>query len=239
MSAFFDLVVVVAAAIFLWTGFKKGFFKSIVDLVIMIFSVLVPYLFAPSLSEYYYQNFVYSGLVGKINDILAQNGGLIDSAKNIAGLVSGIPNIFYNKSTFCEITINDILKALHSSGDKSAIVEGLLKPSILHAITVVMFAVLSIITFTVLRVLFKYAFKLPRIPIFGFIDSILGLCMGVLKFVVFMFIFVVAFKSVLLIVPKADLVNDVNFAIDESKVFKPIYNVNVDVLNDYLKSHQI
>lgn len=238
MSAFFDLVVVVAAAIFLWTGFKKGFFKSIVDLVIMIFSVLVPYLFAPSLSEYYYQNFVYSGLIGKINDILAQNGGLIDSAKNIAGLVSGIPNIFY-KSTFGGITINDILKALHSSGDKSAVIEGLLKPSILHAITVVMFAVLSIITFTVLRILFKYAFKLPRIPIFGFIDSILGLCMGVLKFVVFMFIFVVAFKSVLLIVPKADLVNDVNFAIDESKVFKPIYNVNVDVLNDYLKSHQI
>lgn len=239
MSAFFDLVVVVAAAIFLWTGFKKGFFKTIVDLIIMILSVLVPYLFAPSLSEYYYHNFVYSGLVGKINDILAQNRGLINSAKNIVGLVSGIPNIFYNKTTFSLVSINDILRALQSPSDKSSAIESLLKPSILHAITVVMFAILSIITFTVLRLLFKYAFKFPRIPFFGLIDSVLGLCMGILKFVVFMFIFIVAFKSVLFMVPKSDLVNDINIAIDESKVFKPIYNVNMDVLSDYLRSHQI
>ena len=237
MSAFFDLIVVTSAAIFLWTGFKKGFFKSIIDLIIMIFSVLVPYLFAPSLAEYYYHNFIYSGLIGKINDILAQNDGLINSAKNILGLVSGIPNIFYGKSSFYGITINDILKALNSSGDKSAIIESILKPSIFHAITVVIFSLLSIATFTVLRLLFKYAFKLPRVTIFGFVDSILGLCMGALKFVVFMFIFVVAFKSVLLVAPRCDIVRDVNLGVDDSKVFKPIYNMNVDVLNDYLKSH--
>lgn len=239
MSAFFDLIVVVAAATFLWSGFKKGFFKSIVDLIVMILSVLVPYLFAPSLSEYYYRNFVHSGLIGKINGILAQNGGLINSAKNILGLVSNVPNIFYNKSAFSSVSINDILRALQSSGNKSSAIESLLKPSILHAITVVMFALLSIITFIILRLLLKYAFKFPRIPFFGLIDSILGLCLGILKFVVFTFIFIVTFKSVLFMVPKAGLVNDINLAIDESKVFKPIYNVNVDMLSDYLKSHQI
>ena len=231
MSVFFDLIIVVAALIFLWLGFKKGFFKSITDLIVMILSVLVPYLFAPELSEHYYNKFVYNDLVSKINDILNQNIGLNNSAKNILGLIGNIPDFFKSNSLLQGVTVNDILKALNSSGDRSLIIADLLKPSILKVITIIMFAVLTIITFTVLKLLFKFALK----PIFGLIDSILGLCMGALKFAVFTVIFVAIFRAALLIIPQNVMINDINDAINNSQIFKSVYKINVDVLNDYLK----
>lgn len=235
MSMFFDLIIVVAALIFLWLGFKKGFFKSITDLIVMILSVLVPSLFAPSLSEHYYNNFVYNDLVSKINDILNQNIGLTNSAKNILSLIDNIPDFLKSNSLMQGVTVNDILKALNSSGDRSLIIADLLKPSILKVITIIMFAVLTLITFVALKLLFKFALKLPRIPIFGLVDSILGLCMGALKFVIFTVIFVAIFRAALLIIPQNIMVQDVNNAIDNSQIFKSVYNINIDVLNDYLK----
>lgn len=235
MSMFFDLIIVVAALIFLWLGFKKGFFKSITDLIVMILSVLVPYLFAPSLSEHYYNNFVYNDLVSKINDILNQNIGLTNSAKNILSLIDNIPDFLKSNSLVQGVTVNDILKALNSSGDRSLIIADLLKPSILKMITIIMFAVLALVVFIILKLLFKFALKLPRIPIFGLIDSILGLCMGALKFAIFMVVFFAIFRAALIIIPQNVMINDINDAINNSQIFKSVYKINVDVLNDYLK----
>lgn len=235
MSMFFDVVIVVVAGIFLWLGFKKGFFKSLTDLIILILSVLVPYLFAPTLAEKYYSTFVYNDLLNKINNILTQNGAAINSAKNIMALLDKVPNFLKSDSGAFGVNLNDILKVLKGSGDKSLAVADLLKPSIIQVLTVFMFAALALVTFIVLKLLFKVLFKLPKIPLFGLIDSILGLCMGALKFVVFMFIFIVIFKSVLLFTPQNVMLNDINKAIVESRLFGPLYNLNVDVLNDYLK----
>lgn len=235
MAVFFDLMIVVIVLIFLWLGLKKGFFKSIVDLMIMSLSVFIPYLCAPSLSEYYYNNFVYNDLVNKINDVLNQNIGLNNSAKNILSLLNNIPDFFKSNSSMKGITVNAILNALNSSGDRSLIIADLLKPSILNAITIVMFATLTLITFVTLKLLFKFALKLPRIPIFGLVDSILGLCMGALEFVVFMIIFVAIFRAALLMIPQNVVVQDINNAMDHSKIFKSAYNINANVLNNYLK----
>lgn len=235
MSVFFDLIIVVAALIFLWLGFKKGFFKSITDLIVMILSVLVPYLFTPILSEYYYNNFVHNDLINKINGILNQNIGLVNSARNILGLIGNVPDFLKDESLAKKVTVNDILKALNSSGDRSLIIADLLKPSILKMITIIMFAVLALVVFIILKLLFKFALKLPRIPIFGLIDSILGLCMGALKFAIFMVVFFAIFRAALLIIPQNVMINDINDAINNSQIFKSVYKINVDVLNDYLK----
>ena len=235
MSVFFDLIIVVAALIFLWLGFKKGFFKSITDLIVMILSVLVPYLFTPILSEYYYNNFVHNDLINKINGILNQNIGLVNSARNILGLIGNVPDFLKDESLAKKVTVNDILKALNSSGDRSLIIADLLKPSILKMITIIMFAVLALVVFIILKLLFKFALKLPRIPIFGLIDSILGLFMGALKFAIFMVVFFAIFRAALIIIPQNVMINDINDAINNSQIFKSVYKINVDVLNDYLK----
>lgn len=235
MGLFLDFVVIVAALVFLWKGLKNGFFKSIIDLIIMILSVVVPYLFAPMVAEYYYNNFVQNDLLNKINNILNQDGNIVSSAKNILSLIGNIPNFFKNSFILSEVNINDILKVLKSSGDKSLIIADLLKPSIIKIITLIAFAILTILTFIVFKLIFKYALKLPKIPLFGIIDSILGLCMGTLKFVVFMFIFVVIFKSACFIVPETTFSQTISLGINDSKIFKVLYNINLDVLKDYLK----
>ena len=229
MSVFFDLIIVVAALIFLWLGFKKGFFKSITDLIVMILSVLVPYLFTPILSEYYYNNFVHNDLINKINGILNQNIGLVNSARNILGLIGNVPDFLKDESLAKKVTVNDILKALNSSGDRSLIIADLLKPSILKMITIIMFAVLALVVFIILK-------PVREIILYVWlIDSILGLCMGALKFAIFMVVFFAIFRAALIIIPQNVMINDINDAINNSQIFKSVYKINVDVLNDYLK----
>ncbi len=237
MGLFLDFVVVVAVGTFLWKGLKNGFFKSIIDLIIMILSVTVPYLFAPVAAEYYYNNFVLSDLLNKINNVLNQNGNIVSSAKNILNLLDKIPSFFKNSFILSEVNINDILKVLNSSGDKALIIADLLKPSIIKTLTLITFAILTTLTFIVLKLMFKYTLKLPKIPLFGIIDSILGLCMGALKFVVFMFIFTVVFKSAFFIIPETTFSQTINSGISDSKIFKVLYNLNLDALKDYLKLH--
>ena len=235
MSVFLDLLIIVVAGVFLWLGFKKGFLKSLVDLIIMILSVIVPYLFATSLAEYYYRTFVYNELLKKINSILSQNGTLINSAKNILSLFDNIPNFFESKFSVHVPDLNSILKALNGYGDKSLAIESMLKPPIIEVLSVFMFVALAILTFILLKILFKLVLKLPRISVFGVIDSILGLCLGALKFVVFIFIFFTVLKTAMLLVPQKSTVQNINNAVENSKIFKSLYNINVDILNDYLK----
>lgn len=235
MSVFFDVVIIAAAVYFLWLGFKKGFFRSMIDLVIMSLSALIPYLFAPTLAEQYYNNFISEELVDKITELINQNGALMDSAKNILGLVNNIPGFLQNNMSVYGVTTHDILRILSGGGEKSLAIEELLKPTIVNIVTIFIFAILSSVTFFALKFLFKFTFRLPRIPVFGLIDSILGLCMGALKFIVFTFLFIVIMKSVLLIAPQNDLKQDVTSAIEDSRIFSAIYDVNIDMLSDYLK----
>lgn len=235
MSVFFDVVIIAAAVYFLWLGFKKGFFRSMIDLVIMSLSALIPYLFAPTLAEQYYNNFISEALVDKITELINQNGALMDSAKNILGLVNNIPGFLQNNMSVYGVTTHDILRILSGGGEKSLAIEELLKPTIVNIVTIFIFAILSSVTFFALKFLFKFTFRLPRIPVFGLIDSILGLCMGALKFIVFTFLFIVIMKSVLLIAPQNDLKQDVTSTIEDSRIFSAIYDVNIDMLSDYLK----
>lgn len=235
MSVFFDVVIIAAAVYFLWLGFKKGFFRSMIDLVIMSLSALIPYLFAPTLAEQYYNNFISEALVDKITELINQNGALMDSAKNILSLVNNIPGFLQNNMSVYGVTTHDILRILSGGGEKSLAIEELLKPTIVNIVTIFIFAILSSVTFFVLKFLFKFTFRLPRIPVFGLIDSILGLCMGALKFIVFTFLFIVIMKTVLLIAPQNDLKQDVTSAIEDSRIFSAIYDVNIDMLSDYLK----
>ena len=235
MSVFFDVVIIAAAVYFLWLGFKKGFFRSMIDLVIMSLSALIPYLFAPTLAEQYYNNFISEELVDKITELINQNGALMDSAKNILGLVNNIPGFLQNNMSVYGVTTHDILRILSGGGEKSLAIEELLKPTIVNIVTIFIFAILSSVTFFALKFLFKFTFRLPRIPVFGLIDSILGLCMGALKFIVFTFLFIVIMKTVLLIAPQNDLKQDVTSAIEDSRIFSAIYDVNIDMLSDYLK----
>ena len=235
MSVFFDVVIIAAAVYFLWLGFKKGFFRSMIDLVIMSLSALIPYLFAPTLAEQYYNNFISEALIDKITELINQNGALMDSAKNILGLVNNIPGFLQNNMSVYGVTTHDILRILSGGEEKSLAIEELLKPTIVNIVTIFIFAILSSVTFFALKFLFKFTFRLPRIPVFGLIDSILGLCMGALKFIVFTFLFIVIMKSVLLIAPQNDLKQDVTSAIEDSRIFSAIYDVNIDMLSDYLK----
>lgn len=235
MSVFFDVAIIAAAVYFLWLGFKKGFFRSMIDLVIMSLSALIPYLFAPTLAEQYYNSFINDALVDKITDLINQNGNAMDSAKNILSLINNIPGFIQNNISVYGVTTHDILKILSGSGEKSLAIEELLKPTIVDIVTIFIFAILSGITFFILKFFFRFMFRLPKIPVFGIIDSILGLCMGALKLIVFTFLFVVIMKSVLLVAPQNEFKQNLISAIDDSKVFGIVYNVNIDMLSDYLK----
>ncbi len=234
MSVFLDVLIITAAIYFLWLGFKKGFFRSMIDLVIMSLSALIPYLFAPTLAEQYYNNFIQKALVDKITELINQNGSVMDSAKSILSLVNNIPGFIQNNLSMYGVTTHDILRILNSNGEKSLALEELLKPVIVNIVTMFIFAILSSVTFFVLKFLFKFTFRLPKVPVFGLIDSILGLCMGALKFIVFTFLFIVVTKSILLISPQNEFKENVTNAIEDSKIFSSIYNVNLDMLNDYL-----
>lgn len=222
-----DLLFISIALVFLWIGLKKGFLKSIIGLIIMIISVIVSYIFSPILAETYFNKFIYNDLVNKINNLLNSGDVLKDIVNGKLFLLNSLP----------QFVLEDILKTINGKGDRAAEIAVILKPMIIDVVTLVMFSIILLVTFFALSVISKFLLKLPRLPLIGFMDSILGLGVGALKFLIFTFIFIVIYNAMFILIPGKNIVKEINKGIDESIVFKQVYNINENIIKNYLITH--
>ncbi len=227
MGVIIDLLFISIALVFLWMGFKKGFLKSVIGLIILVVSVMISYIFSPILAETYFNNFVYNDLVNKINKLLSSGDVLKDVRNEKLFFINSLP----------QFVLDDILKTINGQGNKAVEIVAILKPIIMDMIVLFMFSIILLISFFAFNIIFKFVLTLPKLPLVGFLDSVLGLGIGALKFLIFVFIMVVIFNTVFILIPGKNIVKEVNKGIEDSIVFKQVYNINENMLKDYLITH--
>lgn len=226
MSLALDLLLIFILVYFLYKGFKRGFFRSVIDLAIMFFSAVLAKMCAPLVAEFFFDKFIYADLLKRINSIIPNNVAS-NPLQNSLDIFNALPKFVVDVMSFCGIASNDLLNILSGGSNKSERILELLKPGIINFLQGIAFIILSGVILIVLKSIFRFLYRLPKLPFIGSIDSFLGLSIGFLKFVVFIFIFVVVLKLLLISLPKDVFGQNINKAIEDSYIFKQVYNVNI------------
>ena len=83
MSLFLDVILIAVMIVCVWYGNKNGFFKSIMNLISGIVSVLVAYTFSPALSAFLIEKFFLDSISSGITDAFASAAkATVDEAGN-------------------------------------------------------------------------------------------------------------------------------------------------------------
>ena len=234
MGILLDFIFLVIALFFLWIGLKNGFLKSIIGFILMLFSTFLSYIFSPVLAQKYFENFMYNDLLNKINASLSEGNINANFLNRWINFINNVPDFIGNDLSKYGIKTEEILVLLERPENKAEYIINLLRPMIIDMLTTFMFFFIFVVTFFIFKFIFKVILKLPKLPIIGMIDSFLGLCVGGLKFLIFTFIVALLIKGVSIFTLDQGIIRGLNNAISESIICKQVYDINIDILEEYL-----
>lgn len=188
LNLIFDILALALAVLFIISGYKKGFIKS----VLSFFNIVLATVLAAFLSflgaEFVYENFVKSSIINSTNNTI-NNNGLLTATQKSQNLIENLPS-FLVKAADNKGTLEKDLELLMVKGSQNAgvYVADLFKSTAVGLIRLVLFFILLTLLMFLLRFLIKFI-KLSRVPVLGKVDSLFGAAFGLLKYVIFVVIF--------------------------------------------------
>ena len=75
MSILFDLILIVVAAICIISGVRRGFIRSVINIVTLAAAVICAYMFMPAVSAYLHEEFIEESVSAPVEEELAGMAG--------------------------------------------------------------------------------------------------------------------------------------------------------------------
>jgi uncharacterized membrane protein required for colicin V production len=240
MSLILDLMVVVVFLIFIFSSYRKGLVRSIIELVGYLASFVVSYIFSTPLGNWIFTTFLQPIISGQIKADLAKNlagnatkqaNAAIDTT-GIANILNNIPNVFKNLFGSNNISTDNLQKITGNaitSGSQSAtntLLTTVIDP-ISRTISIgIAFLIIFALCMVAVRIIARMSGGISRIPVIGTANRLGGVVVGVVKSVIVVFIIA---TCIAILVPLLSLQNNhviTQANIDNSTLFKAIYYNN-------------
>ncbi len=188
MSLLLDVILIVIMAMCVVYGYKNGFFKSIMNLVSGIVSVIVAYTFTPALGAWLNAKFFLGAISKGIAEAFASAA---KASSDVAGeIVYDLTKMFENPQITSIIErfgsdVSAVQEAADGSADASYSVIEDIAVSVASPIaetvsTVCAFLLLFIVTALVLRIFTAIISGIFRLPVLKSMDKGLGLVAGII-----------------------------------------------------------
>jgi uncharacterized membrane protein required for colicin V production len=233
-------MVVVVFVIIVFTSYRKGFIRSVIELAGYLASFVVSYIFSAPFGKWIFSTFLQPVVSGQIKDYIvsniaskatAQANGALDSS-GIASFANNIPGAFksmlgnYNISTD---TLHIIAGSAIKSSSQSA--ADVLITNVINPITQIIsrgiaFAIIFALCMIAVQIIASLSNGVSKIPIIGSVNRIGGAVVGVLKSVIVLLIIATCIAVIIpvLSLQKNPVITQAN--VSNSTIFKAIYNNN-------------
>lgn len=213
MSVALDVIVFVIIGLTLFFVIKKGFVKSLLELLSVVCSLIIAKIFAPNVSEYFY-GFLRGSVGTKIEEAFRQ---LVENTESSAAANENIVSLVEKYNL-------DFLKISESTGAESAISE------FAESVTgIISYCLAYLLIFVAILILFKLLTPLIclifKLPVLKTLDKTLALVLGVVLTVIYLTVFVAIMQ---LLMPSLSGIYPDMFGedvISNTFVFKYLYNM--------------
>lgn len=231
MSIVLDVVLVVIFAAFVLTAAKKGFVKTLLELVAVAAALVLAYQFSPVVAQGAYDGFVKESMITSIEEQIDENFNTSTAAKKAEVTLEALPDFMVSLASSAGVEINDIKAKIASEKFSSQniateLVEKVAEPIVIGAMTIVIFMILAIILIFALKFVAHLVSKLFDVPLIGTANKILGGALGACKGVI-----VLLFLCTILdfLFAKGD--GELSVAVNDSFVIGLLDNINPFINN--------
>ena len=171
-----DAIIVVIFLLFIILGVKRGFVRSVLDLVGTLAAMLVSMWFSGIAAQWVFSTFLQESLTRQIAEAL-QAAPAADAAEAV---LSVVPEILRGGLEAFGITSDAINQAVAgTSGQAAAAVVAVLSPMVVSVLRGLFALVLFIFLLVIFRILSGVVCRIFRLPVLRQLDKGLGILLGI------------------------------------------------------------
>ncbi len=237
MSIILDVILIAILVFFIATAVKKGFMLSLLELVAVVASLALAFMFSPTVAQGVYDGFVEKALIESIEAQLNENINASGIAENIQLTISSLPQFITDFASSVGVDIESITKSISSAdlnGESLAteLVTKIAEPIAVGVLTIVAFIILAVVLCVALKFVAKFISKLFDLPIVGKVNKTLGGILGGIKGVI-----VLVFICTILNLAFSNGDGEFNIAVQNSFVINFLDKINpfIESLKELLK----
>lgn len=185
MSWILDLFIIAIIAYYVYISAKRGFVRTLIELVGFVAIFLIITKAGPPLSESIFKTFARGPILSKVETTLTEN-----AASNLEAIKEAMPDFLAEGAAVLGIDIDESLANVNTIPELAAkITDNVIGP----AATSLIYAILSLLLFGLgmflVRIIAKAVNRLFKVSIVGVANRLLGGVLGVGKGVVVAFVF--------------------------------------------------
>lgn len=194
-----DIIIIALIIIFGIIGMKRGIGITILNIAGVIVTAIAAYYLSGWLSEWIYDEFLSESINQNLQQIAAQNGVQYASQNCLDSLPDWVNAIV----TFVFSIFGAGIAAFQSSMSKVGVqtlnmIERSVKDAVTSAFDVVLFALLAIIIFIIVKILVKRLAGIFKLPVLKEINKLLGALLGTAEGIILVFIAVNIFYAIII-----------------------------------------
>lgn len=195
MSLVLDLIIVAILAICVIAAAKKGFMRTLVELVGFVAAIVIAFAFSGPLAEFTYSKLIEPAASSTVEAAVSGVvGETAESASQTLGeLFESLPNFVTNFAEQSGYSADSIAQKVSSGADVQAIsaelCDKIVDPAITAIIKYILVLVLFVITLIVAKLLSRFINSLFKGALLGTANTVLGGVLGAVKGAIFALIF--------------------------------------------------
>lgn len=194
MAYILDGVVIIIFLLAVFLGYRRGFFKSIIQLVGCIAAALIASGLSTPLASGVYDQFI-SGSIEKSIEAQIKNAGAGSVDTSLDGVLDDLPDAVTNALTMFDLgTPEQIKNKLQGSLNgtvtqiSTQIEQKVVRPAAVSLLRVLCFFILFIVLMILAGLAASLVGKITRIPILRQTDGLLGAVLGAVQGVILVFV---------------------------------------------------
>ncbi len=186
MTYIVDIIIIAVFLITVIVSYKKGFFKSLFDLIGTLVAILAARIASASLAPKGFEMFIREPAKATLTNTLG-TAGTTDYGAQVENAINSIPDSFNGIMSFIGIDKQAVLDKLAASDLAQGnlvdnIMENIVTPVGTAIIQFVLFVILAVVITIVLKIVVKLLdFIIKRLPVVKSLNKGLGVVIGILR----------------------------------------------------------
>lgn len=186
MSIVLDVILIAVFAAYVIFAAKKGFVRSLLELVAAVVSLFLAFQLSPVFAQGVYDSFVEESIVETLSEQIDENFDTMSVAEQTNAVIDAMPEFAVSLASSAGVDIDSIKAQItgekfDSSNIAQSLVDNIAEPIVIGALTIVLFILLATLLLFGLKIVAMLISKLFENSVVGAMNTGLGAALGALK----------------------------------------------------------
>lgn len=201
MSIILDIILVAIFAAYVFFAAKKGFVRTLLELVAVVAAIFLSFQISPVISQTVYDGFVEKEIVATLEEQISENVDALSVTEKANAVLDSIPDFAVSLAASAGVEISTIKEQISSQKIDSqnlaqSLVDKIAEPIVVGALTIIIFILLAVVLMIALKFVAKLVSKLFDIPLVKSVNRSLGGVLGAIKGVLVVIVICTALRFI-------------------------------------------